>query len=156
MMRLTSGLRAVAVLEATKGVLVVIAGFAVLAFIHAGMQRFVEELVRLLHLNPARGNPRIFLQLVDNLTDQRLWMLALLAAAYSAARFVEAYGLWCERRWAEWFAAASGGIYVPFEIYEMLKGISWIKLTALTINVVVVAYMIYVLWQSKRGSVSRL
>ncbi|MCZ7627423.1 MAG: DUF2127 domain-containing protein [Candidatus Methylomirabilis sp.] len=45
-----------------------------------------------------------------------------MAAGYASVRFVEAYGLWLERRWAEWFAAVSGGIYIPFEIYELLYG----------------------------------
>ena len=150
-MRFVSGVRAIAVLEATKGVLVVIAGFAVLAIFHAGAQQIAEELVGHLHLNPAKGTPRVFIELVDDLLNQRMWLLAALAATYSAMRFIEAYGLWRGRHWAEWLAAASGGVYVPFEIYELFQGVSWIKLGALFVNVVVVAYMAYVLWQSKRS-----
>jgi uncharacterized membrane protein (DUF2068 family) len=67
-------------------------------------------------------------------------------------RFAEAYGLWFKRRWGEWIAALSGGIYVPFEIYELWRGFSAIKLAALVLNVLVVAYMIYLLrgtaWRS--------
>ena len=153
-MRFSSGVRVIAVLEAAKGVLVLLAGFAVLALFHAGAQQVAEELVGHLHLNPAKGTPRIFIQLVGNLLDQRLWFLAVLAGAYSAMRFIEAYGLWRDRRWAEWFAAASGGVYVPFEIYELFHGVSVIKLAALAINVAVVAYMVYVLWRSQPEQVS--
>lgn len=150
-MRLASGVRAVAILEAAKGILVIAAGFALLTLVHGNAQRIAEELVGHLHLNPAKGTPRVFIELAANLFDQRLWLLAALAGVYSAMRFIEAYGLWRSRRWAEWFAAASGAVYIPFEIYELLRGVSWIKLGALAVNVVVVAYMAYVLWQSKRN-----
>lgn len=150
-MRLVGGVRVVAILEATKGVLVVVAGFAVLATFHAGAQQIAEELVSHLHLNPARGTPRIFIQLIDDLLNQQLWLLAAFAGVYSAARFIEAYGLWRGRRWAEWFAVASGGIYVPFEIYELVRGVTGIKLATLFANIVIVAYMALVLWESKHG-----
>jgi uncharacterized membrane protein (DUF2068 family) len=150
-MQLANGVRAVAILEATKGMLVIAAGCALLTLVHSGVQHVAEELVRHLHLNPAKGTPRVFIELAGNLLDRRLWLLAALAGVYSVMRFIEAYGLWRSRRWAEWFAAVSGGVYIPFEIYELLRGVSWIKLGALAVNVVVVAYMAYVLWQSKRN-----
>jgi len=53
-------------------------------------------------------------------------------------RFTEAYGLWHERPWAEWFGALAGGIYIPFELYELTLGVSIIKVGALMINVLVV------------------
>jgi uncharacterized membrane protein (DUF2068 family) len=150
-MRLTGGVRAIAILEATKGLLVVVAGFALLATFHAGAQQVVEELVSHLHLNPAKTTPRIFIQLIDDLFNQQLWLLAALAGVYSTARFIEAYGLWRGRRWAEWFAVASGGIYVPFEIYELFRGVSGLKLATLFVNLGIVAYMALVLWASKHG-----
>lgn len=145
-----AGVRAVALLEAAKGALVLVAGFALLALFHAGAQHVAEELVRHLHLNPASGTPRVFIQLVGNVLDTRLWILALLAGVYSSMRFIEAYGLWRTRRWAEWFGVASGAVYVPFEVYELVRSVSSIKLAALGINIVVVAYLLYVLWRSDR------
>ena len=53
------------------------------------------------------------------MTDARLWLLAAAATAYALVRGVEAYGLWFERRWAEWFALVSAGLYVPVEIFEL-------------------------------------
>ena len=67
------------------------------------------------------------------------------AATYGLVRFIEAYGLWHERRWAEWFATVSGGIYIPFELYELFHRVSWISVGALVINVLVVFLMSYAL-----------
>jgi uncharacterized membrane protein (DUF2068 family) len=54
----------------------------------------------------------------------------------------EAYGLWSEKRWAEWLAAISGGIYVPFELYESYSKATWLSLTTLLANVLIVGLMI--------------
>lgn len=63
-------------------------------------------------------------------------------------RFVEAYGLWHERRWAEWFAVGSGGIYIPVEVYELTVRFTWVRVGALVINLAIVACMIAALVDS--------
>lgn len=149
-MRLFSGLRAVAVYEAAKAVLVLVAGFGLLSLIQRDAQEFAEQLVAHLHLNPAKGYPRIFIDASANITDAKLWIFAGLALLYAVVRSVEAYGLWLGRRWAEWFAVASGAIYVPAEVYEIARGVTPTKLLLLAVNVGIVAYLIYVLWRAKR------
>ena len=126
-MRLASTVRAVALLEAAKGALVLLAGFGALSLIHQDAQRLAEQLVGHLHLNPASRYPRIFVDTAAHLTDARLSLFATLAATYALVRGVEGYGLWRHRRWAEWFAAVSGGIYIPFELYELFKGAAWLS-----------------------------
>ena len=144
-MPLLNTVRAVALFEAAKGTLVLLTGFGALSLIHHDAQRIAEQLVGHLHLNPAKHYPRIFIDTAANLTDTRLWRLAALAAMYGLIRFVEAYGLWLGRRWAEWFAAVSGGIYIPFEIYELLQRATWLAIGALVVNVLIVGLMIHTL-----------
>jgi uncharacterized membrane protein (DUF2068 family) len=150
-MRLSDGLRAVAVYEAAKGALVLLAGFELLSLMNHEAQHFAEQWVGHLHLNPAKGYPRIFIDAMTNVTDARLWLLAGLALVYSGAKWILAYGLWLGRRWAEWFAVASGAVYVPAEAYEIVQGVTWTKILLLIVNVCIVAYLIYVLWRSERS-----
>ena len=70
--------------------------------------------------------------------------------AYALLRFAEAYALWSGRRWGEWLAALSGAIYVPLEVYELMRRASAIKAAALVLNAAVVAYMCYMLWRGAR------
>lgn len=147
-MRLSDGLRTVALLEAAKGALVLLVGLGLLSLVHHDVQRFCERLISHLHLNPAAYYPRIFLDLAGQLTDARLWLMAAAAAGYSLMRFFEAYGLWYERRWAQWFAALSGGVYVPFELFELYKGVSWLSIGALALNVAIVAFMLYSIYRA--------
>ncbi len=143
--RAAPGVRVVAAFEATKGLLVLAAGFGLLAVVHRDLRAIAERLLAHLHLNPASRYPRIFLDAADRLSDARLWALATFAFAYAALRLVEAYGLWRMRRWAEWLAVASGAIYLPFEIYELAHGVTWLRAATFTLNVVVIAYMAFML-----------
>ena len=54
-------------------------GFGLLAVVDEDIQTVAEELVRTLHLNPAKHLPRIFLEAVERAADTRLWMLAAFA-----------------------------------------------------------------------------
>jgi uncharacterized membrane protein (DUF2068 family) len=137
------GLRVIALFEAAKGALVLMAGFGLFRLLHRDAEHAAFLISRRLHLNPARGHARIFLQLLSDLSSTRLWLIASLAATYSCVRFIEAYGLWRDRAWAKWLAALGGAIYVPFELYELYIGPTRLKLAALILNLAVVAYMAY-------------
>jgi len=144
------GLRVVAALEATKGIIVLGVGFGLIALLGHDAEKFAAHLVQRLHLNPAHHYPRIFITAMADVTNAQLVALAGLAALYSTVRFVEAYGLWRERRWAEWLAALSGAIYVPLEIFELLQHVTWLRVTALVLNLAIVGYMAWLLTERRR------
>jgi uncharacterized membrane protein (DUF2068 family) len=151
MIRLSSGLRAVALFEAIKGTLALFAAFGLLAIIPAEAREDAVELIGRLHLNPGKNYPSVFVRLMENAANTQLWLIAGLVVVYALVRFLEAYGLWRSRAWAEWVAAVSGTIYIPFEIYEISRGVSSIKVAALVLNITIVAYMCYALWRSSRN-----
>jgi uncharacterized membrane protein (DUF2068 family) len=143
-------LRPIAIFEALKGAVVLVAGFGLLSFLGRDNEDFAEQIIRHLQLNPAKHYPQIFITAMARLDDSHLWALAGFAALYAGVRFAEAYGLWFERRWAEWLAALSGGLYVPVEIYELVRRASWVKFSILLLNLVVVAYMFWLLSETQR------
>ncbi|MEI6757061.1 MAG: DUF2127 domain-containing protein [Chlorobium sp.] len=139
--KMQRGLRALAVFKAFKGFLVLFAGLALFSLIHQDIQLFTEQMFCHLHLNPAKHIPKLLLEATGNLTDRRIVLLALLAVLYSSIRLIEAYGLWFEKRWAEWITLVSGTVYLPIELYELAKGFSWLKIGFVLANLVIVSYM---------------
>ncbi len=138
-------IRGVALFEAVKGSVVILAGFGLLSLIHHDLQAVAEQFVASLHLNPAKHLGRIFIEAAANLNDTRLLLLALMALFYAVLRYIEAYGLWFGKRWAEWLAVVSGGVYVVVEAVELSRGFAWLKVFSLVANLVVVAYLCFVL-----------
>lgn len=141
---IAAGVRAIAFFEAVKGGLVLIAGFGLLTLVHRDLEDLAERLVRHSHLNPASHYPRVFIEAAAHTSDSRLRTLAALAFVYSTVRFVEAYGLWKMRAWAEWFAIISGCVYLPIEVYELVEKPTLIRAGILILNALVVAYLLYV------------
>jgi uncharacterized membrane protein (DUF2068 family) len=144
------GVRAIALLEAAKGALVILVGFGLFLLVHRDAQVFAEHLVKHLHLNPAHHYPQIFIATMANVSDARLQLLSAGAAGYAAVRFVEAYGLWRGRLWAQWFGAVGGAIYIPFDIFELVKHPRPLSVGALVVNVAVVAYLVRALRRRER------
>jgi uncharacterized membrane protein (DUF2068 family) len=143
----------VAMVEAGKGALVLLSGFGVLTLLHFKLGLVAASLVGHLHLNPAKKYPSIFVDALSGVSDGRLWFLASLALVYSIMRFVEAYGLWRRRIWAGWFALISAGIYLPIEVFSLIRRVTWIRIGATVVNLLIVAFMIVVLLRSRKGHV---
>jgi uncharacterized membrane protein (DUF2068 family) len=149
---LREGLRAVAVFEAFKGTLALLAAGGLFYLIPHDFRHLAVELVGRLHLNAGKSYPNVFVRILEDTSNTQLWLIACLVVVYATVRFVEAYGLWRSRGWAEWLAAASGAIYVPVEVYELSRGFSWIKLAALVLNLAIVVFMVFALRaRSSRG-----
>jgi uncharacterized membrane protein (DUF2068 family) len=139
------GLHIVALFEGAKGLLVLIVGFGLLSFIHKDIHEAAMRLVEHIHLNPASHYPRIFLDLTERINDTKLWGMAMAATMYFVVRMVEAVGLWLRKTWAEWFAVLTGGMYIPIEIFEVARNVTWPRVTVLIVNLCVVSYLLFIL-----------
>jgi uncharacterized membrane protein (DUF2068 family) len=137
------GVRTVATLEFIKGMVVALAGLGVFTMRHQDIWGITESFLEYFHVNPYHYYVGIFIDLVYRISDIHLWKIAVLAAVYVTLRFVEAYGLWYIRPWAEWLAIASGSIYVPFEVADLLRRPDLFRLLVIVINVGIVLYMMW-------------
>jgi uncharacterized membrane protein (DUF2068 family) len=142
-------LRGIASFELTKGLIVLLAGIGVLFLMHQDPWDVADGLLRLLHISPDRHFAQAFLDWADTLTNAKLWAVAAAALAYAVLRFVEAYGLWYARAWAQWIALISGSLYLPFEIYKIINRQTPFHVTVLVLNLAIVVYMAYLLWTGK-------
>jgi uncharacterized membrane protein (DUF2068 family) len=144
------GLRTVAVVEAFKGVAVMALCFVLLTLLHKDLDAVVDHLTELLRLNPDSRVADWFYELADRTTGRGIWTAVSVGLVYSAGRFVEGYGLWNQRHWAEWFAVISGAMYVPFEVIALIAHPHWTRLVVLVGNILVVLYILRILIENRR------
>lgn len=141
-----------AILEASKGVLVLAIGIGVLSLINDRVWAAVfEEVTRHVYLNPSSRFAQSISDALADPSDKTLLTIAVASAAYSAIRFVEAYGLWRGRSWAEWFGTISGLVYVPFEVVHLIRKPSGVSGAVLSINVLIVAVLWRAIQQDRRA-----
>jgi uncharacterized membrane protein (DUF2068 family) len=95
-----------------------------------------------LHVNPEGKVSSLFCQLARHSSDRNLSVLALGTLAYTSVRSTDAYGLWREREWAQWFSLLSTALYLPPELYWMLGRPSGLKCAALVTNIVKFLFML--------------
>ena len=138
-----AGLRAVATFEAAKGIAVLALGIFLL-FMHTHAEDFISSLLFHLHIDPDRAVSHALLHAAQKLSDARLLTIAAAMLSYVTVRFVEAWGLWNRRVWAEWFALLSGTLYLPWECLKLAERVNWERAGVLAINVLIVLYMAYV------------
>ncbi len=144
------GVRTVATIEFTKGVIVVLAGLGLLSIRHRSIWGVAESFLEFFHISPYHHYVGIFIDLVSKISDVRLWKLAVAAGIYAILRFIEAFGLWYALPWAEWMAAITGGIYIPFELADLFRRVTSFRLLVIVINTIIVLYMLYLRFEAEK------
>ncbi|MBA2737870.1 MAG: DUF2127 domain-containing protein [Pyrinomonadaceae bacterium] len=138
------GIRAIAIFEMVKGFAGFAVGVALLFLLHRDLEVLALEILDFLHVDPAGRFAHAFVENAGRINESNILIFVALAFVYTIVRFVEAYGLWRLRAWAEWFAIISGMIYLPIEIYEIYQKPTVFRFLILLFNAALVAYLIYV------------
>ena len=77
------------------------------------------------------------------LTGRTLTYLAIFLVIYSLIELVEGVGLWLGQRWGEYFAMVATSIFLPYEIYDLTVKVTWLRVGALVINLLLVVYLVW-------------
>jgi uncharacterized membrane protein (DUF2068 family) len=71
-----------------------------------------------------------------------LYLIGTAIAAYAVLEGVEAIGLWRGKRWAEYLTFVATIVFIPYEVYELTKTVTWLKVLAFVINVAIAVYLL--------------
>ncbi len=143
-----AGLRTVAFVEALKGVLALLGAYIFIRLIRHDVNfgEAAEHVLFFFHISARHRLTQQFLTAADKVSSTSFAMILGIALAYASLRFVESYGLWKQRAWAEWLAIVSGCFYIPFEVYQLVRHPNQLHTVVLTINILVVFYIAWVRW----------
>ncbi|MGB8887893.1 MAG: DUF2127 domain-containing protein [Candidatus Korobacteraceae bacterium] len=143
-----AGLRTVAVLEALKGCLALVGAYVLVVMIRRDVDfgDAAEHILFFFHINPGHHWSQQLLHAADKMSNASIAMIWGIALSYAILRFLEGYGLWRQRAWAEWLAIISGCLYLPFELYKLIRHPNAFHWAILGINILVVLYIAWVRW----------
>jgi len=77
------------------------------------------------------------------LTGRTLTYLAIGLVIYSLIELAEGVGLWLGQRWGEYFARVATSIFLPYEVYDLTVKVTWLRVGALVINLLLVVYLVW-------------
>jgi uncharacterized membrane protein (DUF2068 family) len=78
-----------------------------------------------------------------NVRKGALLVLVVTSLVYCVLELIEAIGLWHERRWAEYLTAIATAGFLPFEIIELSRRVTVIRVGALVINLLILFWLLY-------------
>jgi uncharacterized membrane protein (DUF2068 family) len=130
---------------------VVFAALAVLLFLletnlgslRSDAHRLISNVTADTGQGASQGTIDRWLHDVLNLKKHTLLILLFTAIAYAVVEGVEAVGLWLERRWAEYLTAVATAGFLPFEVRELAKRVTVLRVGALVVNVAILAWLVY-------------
>jgi len=142
-------LRTIAMLEAAKGALAFAAACGLISLRHTDLHSAVDAFLLRHGIDPETHYRRLFIESVARATHQHTAQIVAVAFAYALFRFAEAYGLWGEKHWAEWFAVISAGLYLPLELNHLLRHPTELTVAITLLNVVIIIYLARLLMQQR-------
>jgi uncharacterized membrane protein (DUF2068 family) len=95
-----------------------------------------------LRFNPESRLVNFVLDKAELLNDPILRRIGLVAFSYAAISMVEGIGLYFEKAWAEYLTILITGSFLPWEIFEIFRRLTLIRISLLAANLLVFVYLL--------------
>jgi uncharacterized membrane protein (DUF2068 family) len=136
------GLVLIASLKLVYGLLLLALGVGAIWLINKDLTAFVTHWADALGISSENHRLEKLLENAGLIRTHHLAWASAITLFYSALSFAMGIGLWLEKRWAEVLTAIVAISFIPLEIYELVRHVGTATIILLTINVVIVIYLI--------------
>jgi uncharacterized membrane protein (DUF2068 family) len=142
-------LRVIAVYKFCKAALMASLALGTVRLLNPQVAAWAERWATALSLRHDRRLIGNLISIVSGLSNRRLHELAVGAFSVMLLFITEGVGLWMGKRWAEYLTVIATTLFVPFEIVQVARLITPVRIAALLVNLAVVAFLVYRLRQSQ-------
>lgn len=119
-------------------------GFGLLKLRHHNIPQFLTDYIIIPYkLSPENRFVDWLLTRAQDITPHALVLLGWASFFYAGLFFVEGFGLYFRRPWAEYLVVIISGSLLPLEIRELLFGVQWWKIVLIIGNLLIVGYLIH-------------
>jgi uncharacterized membrane protein (DUF2068 family) len=140
----------IAIFRFAKALLLILAGFGVLKLLNPAFSFHVREAMRAYPF-AMRHVPQKILR-----SKEDIELAASAAFAYAAIFLVEGTGLWMQKTWAEWFTVAVTTSFIPFEIVEIVKKTTALRVALVVANIAIVMYLVVKRLSARKHGLRRI
>jgi uncharacterized membrane protein (DUF2068 family) len=137
------GLRLIALFKFFKATLLIVVCLGALQLLDPDISARAQRWAAAFATSTDRRHLQHLLARVAGLSPARLELVALGAFLYAGLFTIEGIGLWLRLRWAEYLTVIATASFLPLETLEVAQHVTLPRVTALTANLMVVAYLIY-------------
>ncbi len=137
------GLFLIGLFKLGKAILFTALGIGMLRLVNKDIDEIFLELIKRVHID-AEGrfiqNILWQLSLIDN---HRLHEISTVSFIFALLLMIESFGLLWQKVWAEFMTVAETALFIPFEIYEIIRHATLTKVAIIGINGAIVIYLIW-------------
>lgn len=126
-----------------------------LRLLHRDVGDMIAQLADRLRFNPESRFVNFILDRAAIVDDRMLRRIGAVVFCYAGLDLLEGIGLYLEKAWAEYLTLAITGSFLPLEIYEIFRRITWIKAGLITLNLLVFLYLLKVVVERGKQRVRR-
>ena len=139
------GLLLISLFKFVKGFILLAIGIGALKLLHKDVEAMVLHYANLWHVDPDNKYFHAFIERLGVLNDRHLMQIGLGTFFYSGLLLTEGFGLYFEKRWAEYLTVIATSIFIPLEIYEIFHHFTGVRVMVLLVNAAIVAYLVWVI-----------
>lgn len=141
----------IAAFKLGQALLFIAVGVGALRLLHKDVGDLVSQLAEHLRfINPESRIVTFILEKSSLIDDRVLRRIGAGVFIYAGLNLMEGIGLYLEKAWAEYFTLTVTASFLPWEIFELVRRVTWIRATLLTVNVLVLLYLLKVVIERGR------
>lgn len=144
------GLLLIGLFKLGKAILFFCIGVGAIRLLHKDLGDELLKLAAALKFDQESRMVALLMEKVDLIDQHRLREIGFATFAYSALALTEGVGLMREKVWAEYLTLFLTISFLPWELYELARHPNWFRLGVLVTNLLVLAYLVWLLQRKKQ------
>jgi len=117
-------------------------GVGALRLLHKDVDDVFAQLASFLRFNPESRFVNFLLDKASLIDDPLLRRIGVLAFCYAAVSAAEGVGLYLEKAWGEYLTLLITASFLPWEMFEVVHRITWVRVSVLTVNLLIFLYLL--------------
>jgi uncharacterized membrane protein (DUF2068 family) len=132
----------IAAFKLAQALLFAAVGVGAFRLLHKDIGDTLEQLVNHLRFNPESRLVNFVLEKATLVDDHMLRRIGAVVFIYAGLDLIEGIGLYLEKAWAEYLTLAITASFLPWEIFEVFRRVTPIRVGLLTLNALVLIYLL--------------
>ncbi len=140
----------IAAFKLAQALLFIVIGVGALRLLHKDVSDILEKLASHLLHNPESRLVNFILEKSSLIDDRLLRRIGAVVFIYAALDLLEGIGLYLEKVWAEYLTLVITASFLPLEIFEVFRRLTWIRVGLLGVNALVFLYLLQLVVERAR------
>ena len=144
------GLLLIGLFKLSKSLFFFCVGIGAFHLLHRDLSDEALRLAHALRFEPEGRLTQLLMEKVTLIDSRRLREIGFATFAYSGVALIEGIGLMLEKVWAEFLTLSLTVMFLPWEVWELVREANWLRLGLLAINLLVLLYLVWLLDRKRR------